>query len=547
MPIYRSGEGETSNFGWADLPADSTWDVAKANASEALRGGILESLNRMQEDARAQSGEEAYWVGPGGIVQHRNKREVPMLDVETAKAKIKESGTGLTPPDQPISAEYLDLKLERKRAQNAYELQASRAPDGVASGTVQFLGSIAGSLADPANLAMSMLPVVGEAKVAAMLEKAAGPVGRFGVRAGVGAVEGTVGMALAEPITAMDRLRNDQEYTAGTAIQDILMGGAMGAVARPAFHAFGRLFGDERLKYKSELDNPDTAISRMDKADPAINEAAMKAILEADSRGARVDIDSIIDLDPRTRPTLPGETPRVSKAEMDKLTQTKADAETSLKNFDDTAASAFTKRDFMEQARQEMPNAPAREVAKRAEAMAAKAASDSRAPLVVAVDKAQAAIEASMPKSLTRLSKYELDQMAARGETPPVQDAAAPTVKSINGNSVVDGNIGAVKQSIAESRLPEADRFADPKAAAEAQKAVPLAERIGELPDAEAEAALAHQQLKDILDAERPPAKEGEAQGKEKPHPELEALAKIDSETSVYLKAMKVAATCGIR
>lgn len=309
MPFYRGGEGVTSDFGFGDVNS-SRLDAFIGSAKQGFHDSLISQSGRAAADFEAKTGmpmpPPGTLVMPSDMIQFQldNRKEIKLLSKTDAESRVKEAGVKLAIPERGISEDYLKLLIERKRDQAVRDLAIQRAPDGVVSGTVNLLGGIAGSLADPTNIAASFIPVVGEAKYAAMLERAgASALARTGVRAGVGAVEGAVGQAMIEPFTALDKLSNQEDYGLGTAAMDIGFGGVFGSAMHVGTHAIGRAIGEARERW-GKFDDPNSAINVADRVSPDINEAAVRAIASADAMGKRIDVEAIIKLDPRAEERL---------------------------------------------------------------------------------------------------------------------------------------------------------------------------------------------------------------------------------------------------
>jgi len=302
MAFYRGGEATTYDFGFGDVNS-SRWDAFKTSVEEGVSGGLIGITNRQNEDYSAKYGVPPPMPGmfptPADQVQYQLDNYTPpkILTKEEAEQKATAAGVKIIAPEKGISKDYLDLLISRKQEQNARDLAVTRTPGGVVSGTVNLLGSLAGSLADPTNVALAFVPVVGEARYAAMLERAgASAIARTGVRAGVGAVEGAAGMAMLEPFVALDKISNQEDYGIGTAAADIGFGAVFGAAMHTGIHAIGR--ASEMLKERFGGEKS-PAIEAADRVSPDINEAAVRAKIAADAVGADINVDPIVKLDPR--------------------------------------------------------------------------------------------------------------------------------------------------------------------------------------------------------------------------------------------------------
>jgi len=78
-------------------------------------------------------------------------------------------------------------------------------------------------------VALAFVPVVGEAKMAAMLARSTGVAGRLGVRAAVGAAEGAVGAAVIEPLVYGLANKLGDDYTVYDSFMNVAVGSVLGA------------------------------------------------------------------------------------------------------------------------------------------------------------------------------------------------------------------------------------------------------------------------------------------------------------------------------
>lgn len=155
----------------------------------------------------------------------------PRIPLADAEQKIKDAGLeGHIPLNKypnGIRSETLNLliqlnqeKVKRQTISSQYD---GWSPD--------IAGMVVGSLIDPTNVALSFVPVVGEARYAKLLAQAGeSALARSGVRAGVGAIEGTAGAVLAEPLIygGQQEWRND--YDAYDSLLNIAGGATFGSL-----------------------------------------------------------------------------------------------------------------------------------------------------------------------------------------------------------------------------------------------------------------------------------------------------------------------------
>lgn len=217
LPIYR--DRRLSDFA---APGSS---VIGAQALEAFHDLPVAQTARNVTLDEAENGRRiSRWGG-------RYEPDSPLLDRDSAAGRVKDAGLEgqLDIPETGIRERSLDLLIENKKEVNRRNAIIGRSPGGFALGTAGLATQLGVSLLDPTNIAMSFVPVVGEARYAAMLARAGSALGRTGVRAGVGAAEGMVGQALLEPLTYATDRRYQEEYGLNDALANIAFGGLFGA------------------------------------------------------------------------------------------------------------------------------------------------------------------------------------------------------------------------------------------------------------------------------------------------------------------------------
>ena len=157
-----------------------------------------------------------------------------LLPADSARARVREAGLdgALTIPDQGITEPALDMLIRRKREERKRQDVLARSPGGAALEVAGFGVEFGASLLDPINVASGFIPVVGPARYARWLaaagEGALGAAGRTGIRAGVGAVEGTLGAALIEPSIYAGMTEQQADYTMSDSLYNIAFGGILG-------------------------------------------------------------------------------------------------------------------------------------------------------------------------------------------------------------------------------------------------------------------------------------------------------------------------------
>lgn len=182
-----------------------------------------------------------------------------VLQQDDGNAMIKASGAqGMTPLTGPISAAALKGAIDDHVQEQNRQSVIARNGNSILSGAVARFGVGAlVSLADPLNDMAMMLPVAPEAWTAARLAQAGGIFGRAGVRAGVGAAEGAVGMAALQPVQALQDQATQTDYDFGEGLRQIAIGAVMGG----AGHAIAGGIMDRFQKA-----GPDTATASLQTA-----------------------------------------------------------------------------------------------------------------------------------------------------------------------------------------------------------------------------------------------------------------------------------------
>lgn len=118
---------------------------------------------------------------------------------------------------EPVAKELHRLKTEEIFRQETIR----RSTAGIGA---NLTAGILGSVVDPLNIAVSFIPVVGEARFATI----AGRVGTTAARGIKGAVEGTFGAAAVEPIVYSGAQFEQADYTAYDSLMNLTFGSVMG-------------------------------------------------------------------------------------------------------------------------------------------------------------------------------------------------------------------------------------------------------------------------------------------------------------------------------
>lgn len=196
----------------------------------------LDTLGASQAFVNQASWEEASdtsitpWIGRA-IEQSRfgSDQDSPMLSADVARQRLQRDRLSLEIPDSGIREATFDKLVARQYAKRAHQDAMDRGPDGFLSGAQQFSIGLARQALDPLNIAAAFIPVVGEGRIAMMLEAAgAGMAARAGVRAQIGAIEGLVGTAALEPGMHFLAGQLQEDYTMADSLLNVAFGGLIG-------------------------------------------------------------------------------------------------------------------------------------------------------------------------------------------------------------------------------------------------------------------------------------------------------------------------------
>ncbi|WP_409287530.1 coiled-coil domain-containing protein [Pseudomonas guariconensis] len=256
MTIYAGDAPALDRRTLLDIPADSG-DVFGAAFDEAFSTNPSTAAFRLEELAQQAEG-RAVVMGPESYLAPNAGRlepETPLIDAEQARNQVADAGLDIKIPDQGIRQGALDILMERHREQLARQQIMLRANGG--SLPTKIAGSLAASLLDPLNIASAFVPVIGEARYARLLAGAATPLGRAAVRGGVGALEGSVGAALLEPLPLLAAQADQTEYGLSDSFANVALGGILGG----GLHSFGGAVSDAlRRRWATETPNIEPAL-----------------------------------------------------------------------------------------------------------------------------------------------------------------------------------------------------------------------------------------------------------------------------------------------
>lgn len=257
MPIYSTGGGMGVVPSGREEFVSSTFESVQAAAADAWAGNPTTVAWDWAKQRQANIGER--------------------LTVDDAQARVKDAGVKLDIPAASYTPEALDMLISRKQDELARQERLSRAPSGFFAGGARLTASLATSIVDPLNIASAFVPVVGEARAAAILARAGASVGRRAMaRASIGAVEGVAGAALLEPLVYLGRTQLQDDYGMSDSLLNLAFGGIVGGGLHVGVGAFADKFS---IKPAAGLDAgikdmPEPVIDKPAAFDSAINTRA---------------------------------------------------------------------------------------------------------------------------------------------------------------------------------------------------------------------------------------------------------------------------------
>lgn len=281
MTIYAGDAPALDRRTLLDVPADSG-DIFGAAFDEAFSTNPstsafrLEELNQQELGRAVVAGPESYLAPNAG----RLEPETPLIGADQARDQVAGAGLDIKIPDQGIRQGALDILMQRHQEQLARQQIMARANGG--SLPTKIAGSLAASLLDPLNIASAFVPVVGEARYARLLVGATSPLGRAGVRGVVGALEGSVGAAILEPLPLLAAQQDQTEYGLSDSLANIALGGVLGG----GLHSVGGAVSDAlRRRMATEAAPVETSLNAGATARPA-------------DAGRSIDLGRMFDEDP---------------------------------------------------------------------------------------------------------------------------------------------------------------------------------------------------------------------------------------------------------
>ena len=285
--IFLDGEDTTQSRVYEQLPAP-LGGVLGATFEDMQQGTMGRALFRLGDAYGAEHGES------------------PLVTKEDATKEARAAGVALDIADDGIRRDYLDLMIQQKRDHLRRQDILNRSRGGLGTSALQLAVGVAGLATDPLEIGAMFVPVVGQARTAAMLGRASTIVGRTGVRVGVGAVEGAVGASIAESFNMWATRAEGIEYDGDQFLFTVAAGGVLGSF----LHAGAGGLADAVGARGSRLDGDTSAAARSASQPPIVRQTAARTAVGQFMDGGDVSIEALIDIGDSAMPAIrAGETP----------------------------------------------------------------------------------------------------------------------------------------------------------------------------------------------------------------------------------------------
>ncbi len=254
------------------------------NAPSGLGESLLSSLKQGFEEGPVMSG---YRFAQADMLA--NDPNSAIVSKADADERLKQYGVkSINVPDTGVTQAFLDHVVAERKDSLARQQIAASAPSGWVATPLNFTASLAGSMADPGNVALAFVPFAGEARAASML-------GRFGERFVAGSRLGAAQAVATVPFTAMAAAADGDDFTYGNALESTFFNTLAGGL----MHAGGGVISDlVRPRRAAEPAAAETAIPATDaQPTPVVTPDNIPAGVSIPERGINSDLAAAISSD----------------------------------------------------------------------------------------------------------------------------------------------------------------------------------------------------------------------------------------------------------
>lgn len=274
MPIYTDDPGLGINQPISNVPSGLGESLLSSLKEGFNEGPVVSGYRFAQADQLA------------------NDPNSTMVSKADAEARLKEYGVkSINVPDAGVTQSFLDHVVSERRDTLAKQQIAAAAPSGWLATPLNLAASLAGSMADPGNVALAFVPLAGEVKAATTL-------GRFGERMIAGAKAGAAQAVATVPFTAQAAAAEGNDFTYGNAMESVFFNTLAGGL----MHAGGGLIADAVRSRRSNdvvaaAENTDTVPVADSQPTPVITPDNIPQGVNIPDAGTNADLSTAIARD----------------------------------------------------------------------------------------------------------------------------------------------------------------------------------------------------------------------------------------------------------
>ena len=282
-PLIDARIGDRVPGGLSIDELDAPWaDRIGAVIDDAWARNPVPTIQRFIE--RRTAGNARLGTRRQGRVHDRRPYAAPLRSPEDLNERYFDLGLRFESPTRETVA---ILRADTRRRELARQAVIARGESGLGFTLESFGVGLLASAADPINIASAFVPIVGPVRFAAMTARS----GIHAARLARGTVEGVVGAALVEPIVLAGAYAEDADYGVADSLLNLAFGGVLGG----GLHVAGGRLGDA----VSRGGGGRSVQRRLAAAAQETREAALRAAVAQAADGRKVDIEPIVNADPR--------------------------------------------------------------------------------------------------------------------------------------------------------------------------------------------------------------------------------------------------------
>ncbi|EAZ3492734.1 hypothetical protein B7628_08380 [Salmonella enterica] len=268
MPIYTDDPGQGINQPLSNVPSGLGESLLASLKQGFEEGPVMSGIRFAQADMRA------------------NDPNSTVISKSDADARLKEYGVkSINIPDSGVTQSFLDHVIDERKASLTKQQIAMAAPSGWVATPLNFAASLAGSMADPGNVALAFVPFAGEAKAATV-------AGRFAERFVAGSKMGAAQALATVPLTAQAAAAEGNDFTYGNALESTFFNTMAGGL----MHAGGGLIADA-VRSRRTATTPEAAATDISQPAPIVTPDNIPAGIDIPEAGTNADLATAISRD----------------------------------------------------------------------------------------------------------------------------------------------------------------------------------------------------------------------------------------------------------